>query len=444
MSSSTLVTLLHVTTAVVQIGMNLSPAPDMYRVHKSKTTGQMALLPLVLMCFNNHLWLLYGLLTKSIFPLSAAALAGEIAGVIFTSVYYRWARNTLEARRTCSAAFLGMVLVTLYVFLGVAGETGQSYDQVVQSLGYVGATINICMYASPLATIKVVLETKSSASLPINLCTMICLNCCMWVATSIVDNDMFVLIPSVIGLVFSGVQLPLYFIYRETNPYIDVDTWLEEGYGTSTTNTVDSFKYELDHESVLPTTYRTTRSTVEMTGTAEIVIRSMAACSGTVMILSPSILIYRVSKQKDVGVASVIPLVTLFANCHVWAVYGYMIENWFPIFWIYLFGDAVALVFLSVYWRYTRQRRYVNRVLLTMAAIVAFVTIYAIIGGLGYTGQSRDQMGSVMGIFADISAICMYGAPMEKLLQVLKYRSAAFINAHMVIAGLTNNCLWFT
>ncbi|POM77475.1 MtN3-like protein [Phytophthora palmivora] len=259
MSSSTLVTLLHMTTAVIQIGMNLSPAPDMYRVHKSKTTGQMALLPLVLMCFNNHLWLLYGLLTKSIFPLSAAALAGEIAGVIFTSVYYRWARNTLEARRTCSAAFIGMVLVTLYVFLGVAGKTDQSYDQVVQSLGYVGATINICMYASPLATIKVVLETKSSASLPINLCTMICLNCCMWVATSIVDNDMFVLIPSVIGLVFSGVQLPLYFMYRETNPYIDVDAWLEEGYGTSTTNTVDSFKYEFDHESVLPTTYRTVR-----------------------------------------------------------------------------------------------------------------------------------------------------------------------------------------
>ncbi|EEY67546.1 MtN3-like protein [Phytophthora infestans T30-4] len=181
-----------------------------------------------------------------------------------------------------------------------------------------------------------------------------------------------------------------------------------------------------------------------MTGTAEIVVRSMAACSGAVMILSPSILIYRVSQQKDVGVASVIPLVTLFSNCHIWALYGYMIENWFPIFWIYFFGDFVALAFLSAYWKHSRQRRYVNRVLLIMACIVTVVTVYAIVGGLGHTGQSRDGMGSVMGIFADISAICMYGAPMEKLLQVLKYRYAAFINAHMVIAGLTNNCLWFT
>ncbi|ETN19119.1 hypothetical protein F441_15266 [Phytophthora nicotianae CJ01A1] len=256
MGSSSFVTLLHMTTAAIQIGMNLSPAPDMYRVHKFKTTGQMALLPLVLMCFNNHLWLLYGLLTGSYFPLCAAALVGEIAGIIFTTVYYRYARNTLEACRTCSAAFFGVALVTLYVVLGITGKTGQTFDQVVQSLGYVGAAINICMYASPLATIKVVLETKSSASLPINLCTMIFLNCCMWVATSIVDNDMFVLIPSVIGLVFSGVQLPLYFIYRPTTPYVDLDAQLEEGYGIKT---VDSFKQDLDLGSGLPTTYRTVR-----------------------------------------------------------------------------------------------------------------------------------------------------------------------------------------
>ncbi|KAG3021522.1 hypothetical protein PC128_g10125 [Phytophthora cactorum] len=34
--------------------------------------------------------------------------------------------------------------------------------------------------------------------------------------------------------------------------------------------------------------------------------------------------------------------------------------------------------------------------------------------------------------------------PWKKLLQVLKYKSAVFINAHMVTAGLVNNCLWFT
>lgn len=178
--------------------------------------------------------------------------------------------------------------------------------------------------------------------------------------------------------------------------------------------------------------------------TAVLVIKTLAACSGTMMILSPSILIYRVFRQKDVGVASIIPLVTLLSNCHVWMLYGYFIRNWFPIFWIYLFGDVVALVFLCVYWRYTIQRRYVNRVLLVTLAILAVISIYAIIAKLGATNQSRGNVGMVMGYFADVSATCMYAAPMEKLLQVLKYRSAAFINPHMVVAGLANNSLWFT
>ncbi|KAG7389817.1 hypothetical protein PHYBOEH_007212 [Phytophthora boehmeriae] len=178
--------------------------------------------------------------------------------------------------------------------------------------------------------------------------------------------------------------------------------------------------------------------------TAALVVKSMAACSGTVMLCSPSILIYRIFKQKDVGVASVIPLVTLLANCHVWMIYGYMIKNWFPIFWVYLFGDFVALTFLCVYWRYSIQRRYVNRVLVVTVSILVVISIYAVLAKLGYTDQSRDNVGSVTGVLADISATCVYASPMEKLLQVLKYRSAVFINPHMVIAGLINNCLWFT
>lgn len=136
--------------------------------------------------------------------------------------------------------------------------------------------------------------------------------------------------------------------------------------------------------------------------------------------------------------ASVIPLVTLFSNCHIWALNGYMIENWFPIFWIYFFGDFVALAFLSAYWKHSRQRRYVNRVLLIMACIVTVVTVYAIVGVLGHTRRDGLCYGYLCGYLGYLYV------PMEKLLQVLKYRSAAFINAHKVIAGLTNNCLWFT
>ncbi|RLN56588.1 hypothetical protein BBJ28_00015507 [Nothophytophthora sp. Chile5] len=174
------------------------------------------------------------------------------------------------------------------------------------------------------------------------------------------------------------------------------------------------------------------------------VIKTLAALASITMICSPAISIYRIHRQKHVGVASVIPLVSLLANSHMWMMYGYLIENWFPIFWVFVYGDVAALAFLAVYWRYTTERRYVARVLGVVALILVITSLYAIIGGLGYTGQTRSQVGSTLGFICDVVAVCLYGAPMEKLLHVLKYKSAVFINVHMVIAGTTNNCLWFT
>ncbi|ETP36852.1 hypothetical protein F442_15298 [Phytophthora nicotianae P10297] len=173
-------------------------------------------------------------------------------------------------------------------------------------------------------------------------------------------------------------------------------------------------------------------------------IKVLAAMTSLMMICSPSISVYRIHKKKDVGVASVIPLASLLANGHMWMLYGYMVENWFPIFWIFVFGDIAALTFLVVYWRYTTERRYVGRVLAAVFSILAIATVYAVVGGFGHTGQSRYQVGTTLGFICDVVAVCLYGAPMEKLFHVLKYRSAVFINVHMVIAGLSNNCTWIT
>ncbi|KAL3673076.1 hypothetical protein V7S43_002371 [Phytophthora oleae] len=172
------------------------------------------------------------------------------------------------------------------------------------------------------------------------------------------------------------------------------------------------------------------------------VIKLLAALTSLGMICSPALSIFRIHKRRDVGVASVIPLASLLANAHNWVLYGYMVENWFPIFWIFVFGDVAALFYMAVYWRYTTERRYVLRVLAVVAAFLLVVTTYTVISGLGYLGQTRGQVGSALGIICDVVAVCLYGAPMEKLFHVLRYKSAVFINVHMVIAGLSNNVMW--
>ncbi|KAI9994679.1 hypothetical protein PInf_011505 [Phytophthora infestans] len=174
------VTLLRVVTSIAQIGMILSPGPDIIRAHKHKTTGEMAALPLIAMIVNNHRWALYGYLTDSIFPLMVTQLFGEIAA--FGS---RIKPTTRQAK-----------------------------------LGYAGIVINLWMYGSPLGTVRHVVKTRSAASLPINLSVMMFFTTVLWVAISIVDGDMLIMSLNIAGVVLSIIQISLYIRFRPEQPVI--------------------------------------------------------------------------------------------------------------------------------------------------------------------------------------------------------------------------------
>ncbi|RLN53835.1 hypothetical protein BBJ29_009688 [Phytophthora kernoviae] len=176
--------------------------------------------------------------------------------------------------------------------------------------------------------------------------------------------------------------------------------------------------------------------------TAVLVFQILSGMATIVMVSSPSLLMYRIHKQKHVGVASVIPLAALLANSHIWMMYGFLTDNWFPIFSCFLYGDFCAIVFLSIYSYFSTDKCYVIRVLAVDLTILALVTTYVIVGRLGYTGQTTKQVSTIVGMIADCAGISLYGAPMEKLFQVLKHKSAVFINVHMMYAGLANNIIW--
>ncbi|KAL3673053.1 hypothetical protein V7S43_002348 [Phytophthora oleae] len=214
------VTLLRVVTSIAQIGMILSPGPDIINVCKHKTTGDMAALPLVAMVVNNHLWTLYGYLTDSIFPLMASQLFGELAAIVFTAIYYRWACDRPSLNKLLAWALVAYALITAYVVLGITRITSQSNDEVGKTLGYVGIVINLWMYGSPLGTVRLVLKTRSAASLPINLSVMMLFTTTLWVAISIVDGDMLIMSLNIAGVILSITQITLYVRFRPRQPAI--------------------------------------------------------------------------------------------------------------------------------------------------------------------------------------------------------------------------------
>ncbi|EGZ23370.1 hypothetical protein PHYSODRAFT_482891 [Phytophthora sojae] len=194
------VTLLRVATSAAQCGMILSPGPDIINVYKQKSTGEMAALPLVAMVVNNYLWSIFGYLTDSIFPLMVTQLFGELASVVFTVFYYRYAVDRRSLHRLLTGGLAFCAVLTLYVVLGVTGVTNQSDYHVGKTLGYVGLVVNIWI--------------KSAASLPINISVMMLFSTALWVSTAIVDDDVIIMSINIIGIMLSITQIAVYMHYQ--------------------------------------------------------------------------------------------------------------------------------------------------------------------------------------------------------------------------------------
>lgn len=81
-----------------------------------------------------------------------------------------------------------------------------------------------------------------------------------------------------------------------------------------------------------------------------------AAKSDTTVDLT--ILILKVSE----GFSSASTLVSLWAACHVWMLYGLLTGNLFLVFFTYILGDVFAVLFIIIYYRVTNEKRYVAKV----------------------------------------------------------------------------------
>ncbi|EGZ24763.1 hypothetical protein PHYSODRAFT_483511 [Phytophthora sojae] len=207
---------LRVLTTCSSVLLNVSPWPEFARINRQRTPGPLTVLPVVMLYCNSFLWTIYGFMVGQLFPLFATCSLGQCTCAGFIAVYYRWSPDRPAVRRLLAKAASVMALCFAYVVLGAHGLTNQSREQVITTLALMCISVNICLYASPLDTMKRVVRTKSAASLPISLCTVNLLNGLLWVAFGITEGDYYVLTPNAIGSVLSAAQVALYFTYCDT------------------------------------------------------------------------------------------------------------------------------------------------------------------------------------------------------------------------------------
>lgn len=178
---------------------------------------------------------------------------------------------------------------------------------------------------------------------------------------------------------------------------------------------------------------------------AVLAVKVITGLTTALVILSPSVALARVVKAKGVGSVSVLPLLLLLCSSHMWMMYGAIADLIFPVFSVFVFGEIVAIVYIVTYWRYAGDQRAIvaRRVAVTVSVLVV-ATVYAVLGSLGHTNQSRHGVVVTVGLMADVALVLLYGAPMERVAIVLRTKSAAVIQAPMVLAGTMNNIAWLS
>ncbi|TYZ60656.1 hypothetical protein PybrP1_009154 [[Pythium] brassicae (nom. inval.)] len=196
--------------------MCLSPAPSMLKIHRRKACGEVVVLPLLSLWGNCHLWMLYGYLTENIFPVFLTFGTGELLAIAYLIVYYRHTSERAEVRRLASWIFAGLLLVTLYALSGdfMLGITSQSKKSTSVVVGYIAVTVCLLLFASPLATLRRVIQTKSAASFPILMCVVGFFGNSLWVTYGAMIDDMFMCLSNVVCVALGFVQIVVYIIYN--------------------------------------------------------------------------------------------------------------------------------------------------------------------------------------------------------------------------------------
>eukprot|EP00834_Sanchytrium_tribonematis_P003580 NODE_142_length_15935_cov_1.439126.p10 type:complete len:198 gc:universal NODE_142_length_15935_cov_1.439126:14111-13518(-) len=157
---------------------------------------------------NCIIWLKYGVLNFS-FSMIIVNLVGVLCSLF--GIYKLSSRS-----RTNSNHFRNSLIVIIMVLLYLKF---QLYPVALYYCGLLACTLTIFMFGSPLGHLKKVIATKNNSLLNykrIVLGTFVSLS---WMLVGYELSDSFVIVPNMIGLILSCIQLLVYLIYR--GPYKD-------------------------------------------------------------------------------------------------------------------------------------------------------------------------------------------------------------------------------
>lgn len=193
----------------------LAPMITFRRIVKNKSTEEFSGVPYTMTLLNCLLSAWYGLpfVSPHNILVSTINFTGATIETIYVLVFIIFApkkgrKKMLVLLGLVIAVFATVVLVSL---LALHGKGRKLF------CGLAATIFSICMYASPLAIMRLVIKTKSVEYMPFFLSLFVFLCGTSWFIYGLLGRDPFVAVPNGFGCGLGALQLILYAIYRNHN-----------------------------------------------------------------------------------------------------------------------------------------------------------------------------------------------------------------------------------
>lgn len=187
--------------------------PTMRTVELEKSVGDLPLLPYSSMFNNAFVWVAYGLLRKEK-KVWATNSVGMMLGLAYCNIFRKYAsRKASNLPGTLSNHFQATVLILL---LTSACAVMLPVKLAAQVVGLEGVAFCVLLFASPLASLKHVVQSKSAKTIPLPFTLACIINCFCWSAVGYFEmKDFMIYFPNALGLMFGLVQLLLRLKYGD-------------------------------------------------------------------------------------------------------------------------------------------------------------------------------------------------------------------------------------
>ncbi|XXG70917.1 hypothetical protein AAC387_Pa07g0285 [Persea americana] len=191
----------------------LAPVVTFRRITKSKSTEDFSGVPYNMTLLNCLLSAWYGLPFVSPHNIMVSTINGTGAALeaVYVAIFLFYAPKKERAK------MLGLLMLVLIVFAMVALVSLLALHDHKRKIfcGFAAAIFSICMYASPLSIMKLVIQTKSVEFMPFFLSLFVFLCGSSWFIFGLLGHDPFIAVPNGFGSGLGAIQLILYAIYRD-------------------------------------------------------------------------------------------------------------------------------------------------------------------------------------------------------------------------------------